>query len=89
MKEVRIHYKEIQNLLANRLPTSAAIGCLGWKYDIYYAYGCRIYVCRYGRPARKAHNIKDYAEKARRLNPLLPEYFDEIEKILAEFCKQA
>lgn len=86
-------YCDLQCLLANHDAVAYTSGVYGWNFDVYEVYGLTICTGYRGMPGRRANNIGEYEERARRIRYDYNANWDArmaaIEELLREFCEQA
>ena len=86
-------YCDLQTLLRNHEPIAYTCGVYGWNFDAYMIDGLTICTGYRNMPGRRANNIKEYEDRARKIaddwNRPYEERTEELEKLLKEFIEQA
>lgn len=88
-------YCDLSFLLNNHSPMAYTCGIYGWNFDVYEIDGVTICTGYRNMPGRKANNIHNYEERARKILSWENESmtYDEkraaVENLLHEFLKQA
>lgn len=88
-------YCDLQNLLINHSPIAYNAGVYGWNFDAYEIDDLTICTGYRNMPGKRANNIREYEERARRILPCenTAMTYDEkraaVEELLHEFVKQA
>lgn len=83
-------YCDLQSLLMYHSPVAYTAGVYGWNFDVYDVHGLTICTGYRGMPGRRAKNIAEYEEKARRIRESIPypACREQIEQLLQDFCSE-
>ena len=88
-------YCDLQILLQNHSANAYTCGVYGWNFDVYELYGVTICTGYRGMVGRRANNIEEYEQRARKLmdysnkSMTYDEKREALEELVKEFCKQA
>lgn len=93
LRIVSAGYCDLQYLLRTKEPIAYTSGVYGWNFDVYEIDGLTICTGYRGMVGRRANNIHEYEQKAKKIwnNYNLPWALREnlVNNFLAEFVKQA